>query len=148
MIIHGINGLTVRLIFIANQFNYYFSSPTIPFDRLVFASTVLTCLLLVVSPTPAQEPDANAAKPSWPTHSHDVQHTGVSAVPSEPLRRIRWQTPVDLKPQISSGSLFIHYGSPLVTAKKGPHYCRANTGFGISFLSKCGPGMVYQYRCG
>ena len=117
MVIHAINWPTVRLRFTANRFNYYFRSPTIPSDRPVFASTVLTCLLLVVSPTPAQEPDTNAAKPSWPTHSHDVQHTGVSSVPSEPLRRIRWQTPVDLKPQISSGSLFIHYGSPLVTAK-------------------------------
>jgi hypothetical protein len=134
MVIHGINGLTVRLILTGNQLNYYFNWPTKPSDRGVFASILLACLLLVASPTPAQEPDANAAEPSWPTHSHDVQHTGVSSVPSEPLRRIRWQTPVDLKPQISSGSLLIHYGSPLVTAKNTvvvPLKTRAAGGFRV-----------------
>ena len=30
-------------------------------------------------------------------------------------RRIRWQTSVDLRPQQRSGSLLIHYGSPLIT---------------------------------
>lgn len=51
----------------------------------------------------------------WITHAHDVQHTGVSSVAAQPLRRIHWQTPVDLHPQLNSGELLIHYGSPLVT---------------------------------
>ena len=33
-----------------------------------------------------------------------------------PLNRIHWQTPVDLQPQYSGSELFVHYGSPLVTA--------------------------------
>ena len=55
-----------------------------------------------------------AAAQAWPTHSHDVQHTGVSAVGSEPLRKIHWKTPVDLA--VPTGEIFIHYGSPVITA--------------------------------
>ncbi len=51
---------------------------------------------------------------AWPTHSHDDQHTGISSVASQPLTRIRWHVPVDLAPP--QGEIFIHYGSPLVTA--------------------------------
>jgi len=53
---------------------------------------------------------------AWSNFAHDAQHTGQSAVASQPLKRIRWQTPVDLNPQYSGGELLIHYGSPLVTA--------------------------------
>src|SRR5437763_9988514 len=54
---------------------------------------------------------------SWPTHAHDNQHSGISSVASRRLVKVRWQTPVDLQPQIISGDLFTHYGSPLVTRK-------------------------------
>jgi hypothetical protein len=59
---------------------------------------------------------ANAAGQTgaWPTHSHDDQHTGISSVASQPFTRIRWHVPVDLAPP--QGEIFIHYGSPLVTA--------------------------------
>jgi hypothetical protein len=56
-----------------------------------------------------------AQSPSWPTHSHDEQHTGVSSVQSQPLSKIHWKTPVDLA--VPAGEIFIHYGSPLVTAR-------------------------------
>lgn len=36
-------------------------------------------------------------------------------MPSQPLARIHWQTPVDLQPPLDSGAIFIHYGSPLIT---------------------------------
>ena len=52
----------------------------------------------------------------WSSGGHDAQHTAVSAVPSQPLNRIKWQTPVDLNPQYSGNDLLIHYGSPLITA--------------------------------
>jgi outer membrane protein assembly factor BamB len=55
-----------------------------------------------------------AQSKAWPTHSHDVQHTGVSAVASQPLSKIHWEAPVDLA--VPSGEIFIHYGSPVVTA--------------------------------
>src|SRR5438105_2008765 len=51
---------------------------------------------------------------TWLTHSHDRQHTGVSSVPSQPFSKIHWRVPVDLNPP--TGEIFIHYGSPLVTA--------------------------------
>jgi hypothetical protein len=51
---------------------------------------------------------------TWLTHSHDAQHTAVSSVTSQPLSKIHWHVPVDLAPP--QGEIFIHYGSPLVTA--------------------------------
>ena len=50
----------------------------------------------------------------WLTHSHDEQHTALSTVQSQPLDAIRWHVPVDLNPP--QGTIYIHYGSPLVTA--------------------------------
>ncbi len=51
---------------------------------------------------------------AWPTHSHDAQHTGISSVASQPLSRIHWKQRVDFA--VPAGEIFIHYGSPLVTA--------------------------------
>jgi hypothetical protein len=51
----------------------------------------------------------------WSGYGHDSQHSTISAVASQPLNRILWQTPVDLNPQFSNGELLIHYGSPLIT---------------------------------
>ena len=51
---------------------------------------------------------------AWLTHSHDEQHTALSTVQSQPLDTIHWHVPVDLFPP--QGEIFIHYGSPLVTA--------------------------------
>jgi hypothetical protein len=51
---------------------------------------------------------------AWRTHSHDPQHTAVSSVASQPLKVIHWHAKVDLNPP--TGEIFIHYGSPLITA--------------------------------
>ena len=59
-------------------------------------------------------PNAAAQSRAWPTHSHDEQHTGVSSVASQPLTRIHWKAPVDLA--VPTGEIFIHYGSPVITA--------------------------------
>ena len=50
---------------------------------------------------------------TWPTHAHDVQHTEVSSVASQPFGKIHWHVPVDLE---GSAGYLTHYGSPLVTA--------------------------------
>ncbi|MGB8012220.1 MAG: hypothetical protein WCF68_11435 [Terriglobales bacterium] len=55
-----------------------------------------------------------SAAAQWLTHSHDEQHTSLSTVQSQPLSTIHWNTPVDLNPP--EGTIYIHYGSPLVTA--------------------------------
>ncbi len=58
--------------------------------------------------------NASAQTGAWLTHSHDEQHTALSTVESQPLSSIHWHLPVDLFPP--QGEIFIHYGSPLVTA--------------------------------
>jgi hypothetical protein len=58
-------------------------------------------------------PNAAAQTGAWLTHSHDEQHSALSTVQSLPLNKIHWHVPVDLFPP--GGTIFIHYGSPLVT---------------------------------
>jgi hypothetical protein len=58
--------------------------------------------------------NSTAQTGAWLTHSHDEQHTALSTVQSQPLNSIHWHMPVDLHPP--QGEIFIHYGSPLVTA--------------------------------
>ena len=58
-------------------------------------------------------PGARSAQAGWGTFAGNPQHTALSAVASQPLQFIRWSTPVDLAPP--TGSILIHYGSPLVT---------------------------------
>ena len=53
---------------------------------------------------------------AWNTFAGYPQHVALSAGPSQNLNLIHWQTPVDLQPQYSGSELFIHYGSPLITA--------------------------------
>jgi len=60
-------------------------------------------------------PVTGAHAQSWPCYGGNPQHTANSAVPTQPLRDIRWQAPVDLQPQYSGNVLFIHYGAPLAT---------------------------------
>jgi hypothetical protein len=53
----------------------------------------------------------------WTGYGADAQHTAVSAQPAQHLHSIHWQAPVDLNPPGGGqGDLFIHYGSPVVTA--------------------------------
>lgn len=50
----------------------------------------------------------------WYGYGKDAQHTANSANASQSLHSVHWSTPVDLnKP---GGELFIHYGSPMVSA--------------------------------
>jgi hypothetical protein len=57
-----------------------------------------------------------SGSPVWEGYGRDEHHTATSAVASQSLETIRWQTPVDLQPQYSGNDLFIHYGSPMITA--------------------------------
>ena len=59
---------------------------------------------------------AGPARAAWRMYGGDAQHTAVSTVPAQALQVIHWQTPVDLWPQYTGSILYIHYGSPLVTA--------------------------------
>src|SRR3954463_15229949 len=54
------------------------------------------------------------ADPVWPGYAGDPQHSALSSIASQPLQSIVWSTPVDQTPP--GGTIFIHYGSPLITA--------------------------------
>ncbi len=78
----------------------------------IFSAVWMAAFAAILSSNSAAQTGA------WLTHSHDEQHTALSTVQSQPLNSIHWHMPVDLHPP--QGEIFIHYGSPLVTA--------ANTG--------------------
>lgn len=73
---------------------------------------------------------AQAVNIPWSGYAHDAQHTGTSAVAAQPLNSKHWCTPVDQNPPGGSGTLvncvlgtgggtgplYVHYGSPVVTA--------------------------------
>src|SRR5258707_2920979 len=82
--------------------------------RSVLQRSTLCILMLSVSLYFALATSAAAQTTAWLTHSHDEQRTGVSSVASQPFTSIHWHVPVDLAPP--QGEIFIHYGSPLVTA--------------------------------
>jgi len=54
--------------------------------------------------------------PAWACYGGDAQHTAISAVGARDLVRSRWSRPVDLAPQYTGDTLYIHYGSPVITA--------------------------------
>jgi hypothetical protein len=60
---------------------------------------------------------SSAAAQSWISYGRDAQHDALAAGPSQLPQTIRWFTPVDLDPQFSGDDLYIHYGSPAITAK-------------------------------
>ena len=83
-------------------------APT-PQPATLTCTTLFFSLMLLFSAS-----DSAAQSRAWPTHSHDAQHTGVSFVASQPLSKIHWRQRVDFA--VPAGEIFIHYGSPLVTA--------------------------------
>ena len=89
------------------------SLPKYPFfyKALFLVGVTLVSNVTLVSSTQAQAP-------VWSGYGGNAQHTANApmGVTAQPLQGIVWQTPVDLIPQYSNNDLFIHYGSPMVTA--------------------------------
>ena len=71
----------------------------------------LVALLLLSSTA-----QAAAQAPAWSGYAGNAQHTASAPAGGQTLARIRWQAPVDLKPQLSGGGLDIHYASPMLTS--------------------------------
>jgi len=71
--------------------------------------------ILVAAPCLAP---AQALNVPWSGYGHDPQHTAVSATAAQNLNAKHWQVQIDqsLPAGGGSGPLFVHYGSPLVTA--------------------------------
>jgi hypothetical protein len=85
---------------------------------LIPRATLATLVLIALCQTGsvfAQSAPLSQVTP-WESFAKDAQHTALSLAGAQPLNRILWQTPVDLAPQYSGDELFIHYGSPLITA--------------------------------
>jgi hypothetical protein len=75
-----------------------------------------------------------AASQLWGNFGGDAQHTGLSAISAQDLKRIKWFTQIDLAPQFDSDELLTHYGSPLITPNGTviiPVKTTANGGFQI-----------------
>ncbi len=82
---------------------------------------------------------------TWSGYGHDAQHTGLSPVAAQPLNNIHWSTPVDLSPT-PSGSLFVHYGSPSITAANTvlvPVKTGTDGGFEIQAFNGASGALLY-----
>lgn len=60
---------------------------------------------------------ASLAQGPWVGYAHDPQHTATSATAAQTLNSVHWQTTIDYtQPPGGSGPLYVHYGSPVITA--------------------------------
>lgn len=71
-------------------------------------------LALLASSATAQ---AKTTVPAWQGYAGNAQHAAPAAAAGQKLAKIHWHTPVDLMPQYNGNELFIHYASPMITAK-------------------------------
>ena len=77
------------------------------------APTPVPTPLPAPTPTPSPGPSPTG---TWSGFGANAQHSGLSAVASQPLARIVWQAAVDVAPQYTAaGDLLAHYGSPVFT---------------------------------
>jgi hypothetical protein len=100
---------------------------------------IASCFLILAQPLLAQ----SLATP-WSGYGHDPQHSGISASAAQPMNRIKWSTPVDTVLANSSGELFIHYGTPVVTAANTvlvPQRTSANNTYQVQAFS--GGSLLY-----
>ena len=92
---------------------------------------------------------AQALSVPWSGYGHDPQHTGNSAVAAQPLSNIHWSAPMDLNPPGGgTGNLYIHYGTPMVTAANTVIVSVSSVGTGAALTSPNGSsnGSVFlQY---
>lgn len=87
--------------------------------QTVAATTAVMIGIVLVVPaaiSSAQAKPVSPPAPAWAGFAGNAQHTAVAPTSAQQLSRVRWHTPVDLAPDLSSGELLIHYGSPMSTA--------------------------------
>ena len=90
---------------------------------------------------------AASAGAQWNGFARDPQHSGQSAVASQPLNQVLWSTPVDLDPHIVAGFLATHYGSPMVTAANTvilPVKTGATGGFRVDARSAADGSLIWS----
>jgi hypothetical protein len=92
--------------------------------------------------TPASDAQAKAARPqpvAWAGFAENPQHTSLSRVRPQPLRRIHWRATIDRHPLDFLHSLPTHYGSPMITAANTvlvPTKVSAKAGFRVVAYSE------------
>jgi len=87
-----------------------------------------------------------AAGQSWTGYGHDAQHTGESVVAAQALNRIKWSASIDTVLQGNSGPLYIHYGTPVITAGNTvlvPQRTSANNTYQINAYSGSSGTALY-----
>lgn len=95
---------------------YSQSSDEHPVDRRCESEAKRFLPPAVLAATPCLLP-AQALSIPWSGYGHDPQHTGTSAAAAQALNSVHWQTPIDRNPPGGgAGPLYVHYGSPVVTA--------------------------------
>jgi hypothetical protein len=55
--------------------------------------------------------------PPWTGFGGNAQHSALGQIAAQRMVGFYWYAPVDLAPDLSSGSLLTHYGSPLITRR-------------------------------
>src|SRR3954467_7926117 len=73
--------------------------------------------LALVVPGLSMAASRSASAQAWQGYSRDAQHSSTASNGSQYPDTVRWSTEVDLAPQYSSGNLYIHYGSPMITSQ-------------------------------
>jgi hypothetical protein len=102
-------------------------------NRRIFLCSVLAAQALAAQALAAQSLDI-----PWSGYGHDPEHSGISASAAQPLNRIKWSTPVDIVLQNTPGPLYIHYGTPVITAANTvlvPQRTSANNTYQINAFS-------------
>jgi hypothetical protein len=77
---------------------------------------------------------AGSSPVAWAGFAGNAQHTAVASARPQPFKRIRWRAKVDLHPVLTHGTLFVHYGSPMITAANTvlvPTKTSKNAGFRV-----------------
>jgi hypothetical protein len=76
-----------------------------------------TILVLTALAASGDAVHAKSATPAWQGFAGNAQHAASAPAQAQKIAAIRWHTPVDLMPQYDGNELFIHYASPMITAR-------------------------------
>jgi hypothetical protein len=87
----------------------------------VTAIAVILASWLVTPAASAQVAATGTPRPAgaavaWAGFAANAQHTAAAGQSAQPFHRIRWRAKVDLNPVLTHHELFIHYGSPMISA--------------------------------
>jgi hypothetical protein len=78
------------------------------------APRAFACVVVVATSLLIAGPGEALAQ-GWPGYAHDPQHTCTAVGASLLPQQVRWKTSVDLSLINNSGSIYIHYGTPVIT---------------------------------